>query len=189
MNKSNQKKRPLNQLVFTAIMGGLAFVIMFFDFPLPFIPADFLKFDFSEIPALITAIFFGSAAGVMVEFLKNVLHFIMKGGGAVPLVGELANFLAGTLFILGMTWIFNKFRTNTGLFLGLLLGSLLMTVMMSLANYFVLLPLYGISGVQKLPLITSAIVPFNLFKGALITIAMMPIYVSLKSVEPRLRLQ
>jgi len=189
MIKSKQQRRPLKHLVFTAIMGGLAFLIMFFDFPLPFIPADFLKFDFGDIPALITSVFLGPAAGIMVEFLKNIFHFMMKGGGAVPLVGELANFLAGALFILGTTWIFNRVRNNVGLFLGLLLGSILMTIMMSLANYFVLLPMYGISGAQKLPLILSAIAPFNIFKGLFVSIAMLPIYASLKSVEPRLRLQ
>ncbi|WP_339060180.1 hypothetical protein [Tepidibacillus marianensis] len=64
-----------------------------------------------------------------------------------------------------------------------------MTIMMSLANYFVLLPMYGITGASKLPLILAAIAPFNIFKGLFVTIAMLPIYVSLKSVEPRLRLQ
>ena len=189
MNKTNQQKRPLNQVVLTSIMGGLAFVIMFFDFPLPFIPADFLKFDFSEVPALVTAIFLGPAAGVMVEFLKNALHFIIKPGGGAPLVGEFANFLAGTFFILSTAWVYKFVRNNVGLFSGLILGALLMTIVMSVANYFVLMPLWGITGAARLPLIFSAIIPFNIAKGLLITAVTMPIYLSLKSVEPKLRLQ
>ena len=55
-------------------MGALGFVLMLLEFPLPFIIPPFIKLDFSEIPAIITAYAFGPQYGILVCLIKNLAH-------------------------------------------------------------------------------------------------------------------
>ena len=75
----------------TAMLSAVAFILMFLDFSVPFMPA-FIKMDLSELPALIGAFSMGPVCGILICLIKNVLHlFITTTGG----VGELSNFLLG----------------------------------------------------------------------------------------------
>jgi len=185
----NQKPKSLKQLIVISVMAAIAFIIQYFDFPLPFFP-PFLKIDFSEIPAIFTAIVFGPASGIMVEFFKNLLHYIVKGSETGIPVGQIANFLAGTLLILGTTFIYHRKPTKIGLLSGLLFGSFIMAVVMSFANYYFILSFYekllnySTTSAEKWILVLSGIGPFNFVKGILITLIMLPIYTSMK---PRLK--
>ncbi|MBR1658709.1 MAG: ECF transporter S component, partial [Oscillospiraceae bacterium] len=69
-----------------AMLGVLAYVVMFLELALPFFPS-FLKLDLSDLIPLIGALALGPAAGVLVELLKNLLHLITTHTGGV---GELA---------------------------------------------------------------------------------------------------
>ena len=80
----------------TAMLSAVAFILMFLDFSVPFMPA-FIKMDLSELPALIGAFSMGPVCGILICLIKNVLHlFITTTGG----VGELSNFLLGVAFVL-----------------------------------------------------------------------------------------
>ena len=80
-----------------SVLGVLAFLIMFIEIPMWFTP-PFLKIDLSDIPALVGAFALGPIAGVAIEFLKNVLHMVLKGTSTMG-VGELANFIIGSVFV------------------------------------------------------------------------------------------
>ena len=62
---------------------------MYLEFSVPVVPS-FLKYDFSDLPALIAAFGVGPLAGVAVELIKNLIHLPMTATGGV---GELANFI------------------------------------------------------------------------------------------------
>ncbi len=183
------KKRPLFHSTLVAMMAGISFVIMYFDFPLPFLP-PYLKIDFSEIPALITAIVIGPAAGIMVELLKNILHYIVKGSETGIPIGQMANFFAGSILVLGTSYIYRKNPSKKGLLWGLLFGSVMMTILMSLANLYFILPFYEkfmgytMTHAQRLTAVLVGVGPFNLIKGFILTALIIPIYLSLK---PRLK--
>ena len=71
----------------TAMLSAVAFILMFLDFSVPFMPA-FIKMDLSELPALIGAFSMGPVCGILICLIKNVLHlFITTTGG----VGELSS--------------------------------------------------------------------------------------------------
>ncbi|MBI2122951.1 MAG: ECF transporter S component, partial [Armatimonadetes bacterium] len=54
-----------------AVLGAVAFAFMYFDFPIPPFPT-FLKYDPSEVPALIATFALGPGFGVAVEAVKAV---------------------------------------------------------------------------------------------------------------------
>lgn len=177
MKKSNTRVYAL-----VGIMSGLAFALYFFEIPFGFLfpAAPFLKFEFSDIPAILTGIAAGPAAGVLVQFLKNVLHamFLMKE----PIYsGEIANFAASVALMLPIVILYRKDDKKYKWLSGLV-GTILMTILMMFVNYFITFNLYGLPpGFNyRMTLILSTFTPFNLLKGALITIVYVLLYPKLR---------
>lgn len=176
-----QQRSKVTKMVLFSLMGVIAFLIESIRFPLPTFPA-FLEVDFSEVPALITAIIFGPFAGILIELIKNILHLFIAGGN---IVGIAANFIAGSIFISITATIYRRFPGWKGFALGFLSASIIMAIFMSIANYFVLLPLYAklanfvVEGQAKLNLVMYGIAPFNIIKGILISLVFIPFYLKI----------
>ena len=132
------KNQKLRALVVTAILGAVGFVLMFLEFGVPIMPS-FIKFDFSELPALIASFAFGPIYGIAVCFIKNALHLLVTSTAGV---GELANFLMGIFLVVpaGLIYRFRKNRTSA--LVGSLSGSLIMGLACVAINYFLVYPIY-----------------------------------------------
>lgn len=182
-----------------AVLSAIAFVLMLLDFSLPILIPGFLKFDFSEIAALLAAFSMGPVAGIAVELIKNVLHLPFT---STMMVGELANFLVGSVFVFTAGLIYKRHKDKKHAILGMVYGVLAFTVFGALFNYFINIPFYiNVMGFPENAIIkmsnavgnkmvhdlTSLIiwvfVPFNLFKGIVISILVGLMY---KKVSPLL---
>ncbi len=141
MKKENNKKSNVNirALCVTGIMSALGALLMLVEFPLPMLIPAFIKMDFSELPALITTYAFGPAYGVGVCFLKNVLHLI---SGSTMGIGELSNFVLGSVFVLIAGLFYKKKKTKKSAVLGAAVGSLVTAIVCVFTNYFIVYPLY-----------------------------------------------
>lgn len=192
MNQSKVKR-----LVVISMLSSIAFVLMLLNFPFPGSASGYLKIDFSDIPAIIAILIYGPGAGIAVEALKNLLHYLIHGSMSGVPVDQVANFTAGVLFILPVAFIFKKIKSARGLAWSMILGTLLMTVMMSILNYFLFLPAYTwflnapvLSDHVLKATITAGILPFNLIKGIIITIVFSFIFVKMRPwFENKRRLQ
>jgi riboflavin transporter FmnP len=180
----NQKKF-INTAVITriAILSAVATVLMALKMPLWFAPS-FYKIDLSEVAVLIGAFALGPAAGVVIEFLKVLLNFLIDGTVTAG-VGELANFIMGCSFILPAAVIYKYKKSMFNAIIGMVVGIVSLTVVSSLLNYYLLLPLYAKAfnmpienlvglGTKINPSVTDLrsfilimVVPFNLLKGLL----------------------
>ncbi|TFZ41730.1 ECF transporter S component [Soehngenia longivitae] len=181
LSKDMWKTKTLSKL---AVLGVIAFALMLFEFPLVWLAPPFLKLDISDLPALIGSFALGPMAGVIIQFLKNLLFMVIRGTSSAG-VGELANFLVGSVFVYTAGAIYFKKKTMNRAVVGLIVGTILMTVVITLANYFFIFPMYaklfGLSIENLVEMGTSinanivdlktmmiyAIVPFNLLKGIL----------------------
>jgi len=181
-----QRSRSLTRLVTLSFLSAIAFVMQALNFPLPMFP-QFLKIDFSEIPALIGGLLYGPVAGIVIEGLKNLLHFLFYGSdtGIIP-IGQLSNFIAGSLFVTLTVIISRKVGERKGLWMGLATATLVMAVVMTLANWYVIFPAYSflihwtVTESQKWALIILGVAPFNVVKGILIAIVFVPLYTKIK---------
>ncbi|MDE3839439.1 riboflavin transporter FmnP [Bacillus methanolicus] len=181
------KKLNTKTLVTVGMLSTIAYVLMLLNFPIPPFPS-FLLIDFSDIPALIAALVFGPAAGILVELIKNILDYLMKGSPTGVPVGHIANFAAGIIFILPTWFVYNKLKTKKGMTIALVTGTFVMAVLMSILNYFFILPAYtfflnapAMSAPETRQLIVTAILPFNIVKGLLLSIVFMLIFSRLQS--------
>ncbi|EUJ43701.1 ECF transporter S component [Listeria riparia] len=179
------KKYSLKAFVSIAVLGAVAFVIMLIQFPL--LPsAPFLKLDFSDIPAAIGGLLFGPLAIILIEFVKNVLEYLVTGSFVGVPVGELTNFLSGICFVLPIYYVFRYARSTKAMILGVGIGTVTLTVVISLLNYFVVLPFYitvgGLpAGTNIAALVTTAIIPFNLLKGVVVGAVFILVYGRMRS--------
>ncbi|WP_062356235.1 ECF transporter S component [Bacillus kwashiorkori] len=175
------KKLNVKAFVAVGMLSGLAYVLMLLNFPLPLFPS-FLKIDFSDIPALIAAIIIGPVAGILVEFIKVLLDFITTGSPTGVPVGHIANFVTGISFVLPTYFIFNKLRTEKGLKVALISGTVITAIVMSVLNYFVFIPMYAIFMNYDIPAswAVTFILPFNLIKGVMITVIFMLLFMKMK---------
>lgn len=180
MQKQNLK---LRSFVTIAMLSSVSFVLMLFNFPLPWFPV-FLQIDFSDVPALIAAVTMGPVAGILVELIKNVLDWIFSGTPTGVPVGHMANFMTGILFILPTYFIYKKFATMTGLLVGLIVGTLTMSIGMSVLNYVAFLPMYsyflGWGSFDMYETIVLGILPFNIIKGIMLIVIAVLLFRTMK---------
>ena len=165
-----KKNVNLRRFVTIAMLGSISFVIMLLNFPLPGLPT-FLKIDFSDVPALIAVITMGPVAGILVELLKNLLEWIYVGSPTGVPVGQMANFATGVLFILPVYYVYNKYTSVKGLFAGLVVATVSMTIGMAVLNYIAFIPMYAYFmnfHLDAYETIVLGIIPFNLIKGIML---------------------
>ena len=175
------------------ICSALAAVLHVLDFPLPFLAPTFYKLDFSEVPVLLAGFFLGPSATVACEGIKILLKLLLKGT-STAFVGDFANFVVGCCFVLPAVVIYHMRKTKTSAIVGLVIGTLCMTVFGSAFNAVYLLPKFSelfhmpldsiiamgsdihpaISGVSSF--VFWCVAPLNLVKGAVVSLLTMLLY-------------
>ena len=188
MQTTKTRKNYLRTLTVTGILSALGAVLMVLEFPVPFMPS-FVKFDFSELPALLATFSMGPVSGVAVCLVKNLIHlpFTSTGGG-----GELCNFLLGICFVLPAGILYRIRKNRRAALVGSLIGAAAMALCSLPLNYFVSYPVYtkflpldaiigmyqallpGVDGLLQCLLIFN--LPFTLLKGLVDTLLVFLIY-------------
>ena len=175
------------------ICAAIATVLHMLDFPLLFIAPEFYKLDFSELPVLLCGFFLGPSATVACEGIKILLKLLLKGT-STACVGDFANFVVGCSLVLPATVFYHLHKSKHSAVIGLVLGSLCITVFGSAFNAIYLLPkfaqLYGIPleaiigmGAKihgSVNSVTSfvffCVAPLNLLKAAMVSVLTMLLY-------------
>ena len=180
MQTSNTKK-----MVGIAMLAAIATILISFGFPI--IPGvSFLKVDFSDIPVLIGMFLYGPVGGTMVAFIRSLLHYIQTGGDAGYPIGDTASFIASVAYTLPIYLIMKSKVDNTKtIIFANIVGTLSLTVILSLVNYFFLLPLYlkvlnfSVGPIREY--ILMGVIPFNIIKGAIVSTVFIMLYAKLKT--------
>ena len=187
------KKDTPHNLTVAAMLSAVAFILMFIEFPIPMLIPAFIKMDFSDLPALLGAFALGPVYGVIISFMKNLLHIVIKGT-STACVGELSNFILGAIFSAVAGYLYKHHKSRKTAIIGAVAGAVAMGVLSVPSNYFVVYPAYvqfyhmpleAILGMYQaiLPSADSLIkcliifnLPFTLVKGLLDAVLCMLIY-------------
>ena len=78
-------------------------------------------------------------AGVIIQFVKNLLKILVVGTNTAA-VGELANFIVGSVFAYTAGLIYYKEKTFKNAIIGLIAGTITMTIVISVLNYYIMIP-------------------------------------------------
>lgn len=179
--------RPLTTraVVFIGLLGALSFLLMSFEFPLPFAPA-YMKFEISDMPALFGGFFLGPIAGALAAFVKILLKLVIIGTNSA-LVGEVMNLFCSIAYVVPSTIFYHLHHSKKGALYALVSGSLIASIFAVVTNYYFAIPmyvkLYGIPletilkmGRAVNPFVDSPIdyllftvLPFNLIKYGIVS--------------------
>ena len=200
MNK--KKKLSTREVATIGMLGAIATVLMLFEIPLPFAPS-FYEIDFSEVPVLVGGFAMGPVAGILIEFVKIVLNFVINGTVTAG-VGEVANFVIGISFCVPAAMIYRYKKSKKSATVGLVVGTLFMAALGCFVNAYILLPTYAkafqipIDGLiamgtavnaninNLMTFVVFAVLPFNLLKGVMDSAIVLLIY---KKISPILKKQ
>lgn len=173
-----------------ALFSAISCVLMFIEIPIPLMP-PFLKLDISAVPIMIGAFAFGPLEGVLMALIKAMVHLLSTQTAGI---GELADFIITGSFALTAGIIYAKNKTKKGALMASLASIVSITIMGTIANYFILLPFYAtamnmpLDSILKIcqavnPAISSletyillGILPFNMFKGTIIAVVTFIVY-------------
>ncbi len=175
---SNTKK-----IVMIGTFSAIAFLLQMLGSMMGLKVGGFLEIEISDLPPLILSFAYGPIAGILAELLKNFLHCFATSTG---FVGELANFVINGTFV-GVAGLIYKYHKNfKGAVISLIVAIFAMALAGIFANLYIMLPLYMPQAPLsvKLGLVLGTILPFNLIKGAAISVITMLIY---KRISPILK--
>ena len=190
--KNRKKFSDTHYISYVAIFSSMAAVLMLIEIPLFFAPS-FYKMDLSELPIMICTFYLGPVAGVTAEFVKVFLKLLIKGT-STAFVGDFANFAVGCTFVLPASMIYHVSPSRKSALVGMIVGTLVMTVFGSGFNALYLIPKFAQLFHMELDKIVAmgtavnhrinsvytlvfyAVVPFNLLKGAIISVLTFLLY-------------
>ena len=182
-------KTNITKLTITAMLAAVSVVLQYLEFVVPLVPS-FLKMDLSDIPELVGAFIIGPVGGVVICFVKNLVHLLVSQSG---FVGELSNFMLGAVFALVAGLIYKRKKTKMTALIACLCAAVCMAIVSLPTNYYIVYPIYAqlFGGMETILGLYQTIlpsadtlwkaliifnVPFTLVKGLLCVLVTMLIY-------------
>lgn len=177
------KRRRTVTVAGTAIFAAISVLLYITKVPpfvFPIFPlVNFLEINFSEIPALIAGFAYGPLSGFLVLLVRFLVKLPMS---STAMVGEVADIIYSSSFVLTATIIYKYRRTFKGALLGLGIAFIAQILVSSLANYFVIYHLYNemfFNGKMAMRLSNKYgaftpeqfilwVIPFNIIKNTII---------------------
>lgn len=185
---SNKTRKPLltaGVMTRIAILAAAASILFLLEIPI----VAFYKLDLSNIPVMLGAFSMGTVPGLIILGLKSAIGLLHSSSAGV---GELADFIMGAALLIPASLIYHRNKTRKSALIGMVVGTICTAVVGVLVNKFIMLPFYmgafhmdmdaivasakvgGIDSEWKLLLLITG--PFNLLKGAVLSIVTFLIY-------------
>ena len=174
---NNSNVWSTRQLVTMALMCAIGTLLSFIEFPL--LPGvTWLKFDASNMPAMVAGFAYGPAGGVAVGVDTAIIHGLLMA----DFTGALMNILVVTCFVLPAALIYKKKRTYKFAIIGLVF-SIIAGVIGSIIGNLLLTPSWlGVPFDAVVALIIPVLIPFNLLKGLLNSVITLIVYKSISNI-------
>lgn len=186
---SNKKNKKIFNLTIVGLMTAIATVI-YMGPEIPIVPGvDYMKIDFSDVPAILTGVIFGPVQGILVEVFKNIIHLTRTTTFGI---GEIMNIVIGSSMILSMSLsvkafkkIFKSNKINLKIFFISSAITIVVAIVMGWIANLVFTPIfYNIMGI---PLVTETYLAgvwgsttLNSIKSAFNILPFFPIYFALE---------
>ena len=186
-----KNRSQIRRLTMAAIMGAIAFILMFLSFPTPLSP--FAELDFSALPELIGGFVLGPIGAIEIITVKILLKLVFQGTSSMY-TGELQAFLLSVAYVLPAVLFYQKHRTKRGAIIGIALGAVTSIIAAIITNIYIIFPfymhLYGMNWqaiidmcsaliplIHDIPtLVIFSIVPFNLLSRSLTAVITVLVY-------------
>lgn len=156
-----------------AMLTALTYVAMLLSKMLPQI-SGFLQMDVKDTVVCIGGFLFGPLSAAIISIVVALVEMFTVSDTGI--IGLIMNVLATCAFCCTASFVYKKLRTRKGAVLGLVLGTLVLTVVMLLWNYLIT-PIYmHMDRSVVAGMLPTIFLPFNLVKGGLNTALILILY-------------
>lgn len=123
-----------------AVFAALSFVVYLLEIPIfAGTPAEFLQLDFSNVFVMLAGFMYGPIPALLVTIVKEVIHiFVGKTGG----VGELANIIITTTYVLVPSFVYSKRKGFKTVVITLIIACLVQSATSLLVNKYINFPFF-----------------------------------------------
>lgn len=186
------KRTKVRRLTLAAMMGAVAFILMYFSFSVPVL-SPFASFDLSYLPELIGGFVLGPIGAIEIISVKIVLKLVFAGTTSL-FTGEVQKFLLSMAYVVPAVLYYRSRRTKKAAAASLVLGSICGILIAILTNIFLIFPvymkLYGMDWaaivdmctavnpwITNIPtMIAFSIIPFNIISYGVTSLLAMLVY-------------
>lgn len=161
-------------IVTLAMLTAIGYGLSWLEFPI-FPAAPFLKLDFSTFATLFGGYMFGLPGAIVIEGVKQLLIWGTKSstGG----VGELANFIIVTAFVVVPTVLYRFKKGRAWVAVGLGLGCVCQIGISLVCNRYINFPLFaGAGAADMFASLWPYVLAFNAIKSVAISILVFFLY-------------
>ncbi|MFA5421686.1 MAG: ECF transporter S component [Bacilli bacterium] len=186
--------RFMSRVAIFGALSAILYIVPFLKFPLPFFPT-FLEFHFDEIPLFIAGFAYGPLSAFCAIIVKTIIKLPFT---STLTVGEWADLIYSTSFVIPAAIIYAKRRNIKGVVLGFIVGFIAQLIVSVVFNVYLMIPFYmfvmdfpeaAILAMAQAanPAVSDigwslgflAIVPFNLIKNTMVVILTFLVYKSI----------
>ncbi len=168
----------------TAIMAMLTAlsIVSLYVIRTPLIPAaPFLEYDAADIPVLIGAMVLGPVHGLIILLAVCIIQALTLSASS-GIIGFFMHFIASGVLVLVSSLIYSRKKNIKNLVIGLVLGSIAMTVVMIPLN-IVFTGIFMGTGTQAvISMLVPAIIPFNLLKAVINSAVTFAVYTPISKI-------
>lgn len=177
LENRSQPRMNTKKMVTLAVMTAIAYMAMLF-FRIPVVL--FLKYEPKDVIIAIGGFMYGPLASVMMSAVVSLVEMVTTSDTGP--IGALMNFIGTSAFACTAALIYKRMHSIKGAVVGLVCGTVFMTIIMLAWNYLVT-PIYmGTPRDVVAGMLLPAFLPFNLLKGALNSGITMLIYKPLSNI-------
>lgn len=133
-------KLRTKDLTMIAMLGAICCILMYFDFPLPFMP-PFMSFDLAGLVELVGGFAMGPIQAVCIIVLKILLKLATQGTTSA-FTGELQNFILSCAYVLPPVILYHRNKTRKTAVIGMVIGSFLCGIIAIFTNLYIIIPFY-----------------------------------------------
>lgn len=178
------RKKTLSMAT-VAILAALSVVMLLVIPTIPLFPAaPFLRYDMADVPILVGSFLLGPLSGFVILVIASAIQAFPMGMDGI--LGFTMHVLAtGTLLLVAST-IYRRKPSFLRLVVGLILGSIGMTVVMIGWNLIITPIFLGAPMQTVLDMLVPIIIPFNLIKSGLNSAITAVVFYSLLPLQSKL---
>ncbi len=160
-------------IAYMALFTALAFVVTFLEFPI-FPVAPYLKLDFANVFFMIEGYIFGPVEAIVSIGIKELLCLTKSSSGGV---GELANFLMSTAFIIIPSLLYRFKKGRWWVAVTLVMACVLQVAVSLPVNRYINFPFFvGEGAAAMFDEAWPFVLAFNAIKSVVISVIVFIIY-------------
>ncbi len=178
-----------------AVFSALSFVFYLLEIPIfAGTPASFLELDFSNVFVMLAGFMYGPIPAVIITAVKEAIHIAIGSTGGV---GELANFIITTAFVLVPSIVYRYKKGIKTVIITLIVACLIQTGISLFVNKFINFPFF-MGGAPFVPNETSEkffaslwwyVLLFNAIKSVAISLITLLLYKRVSYLFKKINLQ